>query len=61
MSLYDITDKDLAVRYDDAICSNPLWKATNDEFEEYLSSDPHLHQFRNKYFYVYEGNHRVTA
>src|ERR1700738_5119253 len=57
----EVRDKDLAVRVDDAIWSNPLWKAANDEFEEYLSSDTDLHQFRNKYFYVYEGNHRVTA
>jgi hypothetical protein len=61
VSPFDITDKDLAVREDDAIWSNPLWKSANNEFEEYLSSDPDLHQFRNKYFYVYEGNHRVTA
>src|ERR1700738_486479 len=61
VSPFDITDKDLAVRVDDAIWSNPLWMAANDEFEEYLSSDTDLHQFRNKYFYVYEGNHRVTA
>jgi hypothetical protein len=61
VSPFDITDKNLAVRKDDAIWSNPLWMAANDEFEEYLSSDPDLHQFRNKYFYVYEGNHRVTA
>jgi hypothetical protein len=61
VSPFDITDKDLAVREDDAIWSNPLWKSANNEFEKYLSSDPDFYQFRNKYFYVYEGNHRVTA
>ena len=61
VSLFDMSDKDLEVREDDDIWSNPLWKASNEAFEEYLSSDPDLHQFRNKYFYVYEGNHRVTA
>lgn len=61
VSPFDVDSKDLAVREDDAIWSNPLWKGANDVFENYLSSDPDLHQFRNKYFYVYEGNHRVTA
>jgi hypothetical protein len=61
VSPFDITDKDLPVRDDDAIWSNQLWKAANDEFKEYLSSGLDLHQFRNKYFYVYEGNHRVTV
>ena len=48
VSPFDITDKDLPVREDDAIWSNPLWKAANDEFKDYLSSDPDFHQFRNK-------------
>ena len=61
VSPYDINDKDLTVREDNAIWSYPLWKSANDEFEEYLSSDPDLHQFRGKYFYVYNGNHHVTA
>ena len=50
VSLFDMSDKDLEVREDDDIWSNPLWKASNEAFEEYLSSDPDLHQFRNKYF-----------
>ena len=61
VSPFEISDKDLEVREDDDIWSNPLWKASNEAFEEYLLSDPDLHQFRNKYFYVYEGNHRLTA
>lgn len=61
VSSFNIKDKDLAVCEDNAIWFNPLWKAANDEFKEYLLSDPTLHQFRNKYFYVYEGNLRVTA
>ena len=61
VSPFDITDKDLAVWKDDPIWSNPLWKATNDEFKGYLSSGPNLHQFWNKFFYVYKDNHHVTA
>ena len=45
MTPFDIADKDLVVQEYDNIWSNPLWKAANDGFEEYLSSDPNLHQF----------------
>ena len=61
VSPFNISDNDLEVREYDDIWSNPLRKASNYEFEEYLSSDSDLHQFWNKYFYIYEGNHRVPA
>ena len=54
VSPFNISDNDLEVREYDDIWSNPLWKASNYEFEEYLSYDPDLHRFWNKYFYVYE-------
>lgn len=61
VSLYDDGDKDLLV--DDKIVTswNSHWVDANDCFESDLAQDPQLHQFKGKMFYVYEGNHRITA
>ena len=40
---------------------SPLWRAENDKFEAQLAADPDLVQFMDKMFFVWEGNHRVTA
>ena len=61
VSPYSKNGKQRMVKDDDAVWDNPHWKAANDRFEESLVADPDLCQFSGKYFYVYEGNHRVTA
>ena len=38
-----------------------LWQFANDPFEAKLVADPDLAKFSGKMFYVWEGNHRVTA
>ncbi len=40
---------------------SPIWRKVNDEFEEELAADDDLAQLRGKMFYVWDGNHRVTA
>ena len=37
------------------------WRAANDSFEKYLAADKDLKVFSNKMFFVYEGNHRLSA
>ena len=37
------------------------WQSTNDRFEAELVADPDVARFSGKMFYVWEGNHRVTA
>ena len=61
VSLYGSSGKVSRVSEGDDVWSNPLWETLNDRFEATLLADPDLHQFSNKFFYVYEGNHRVTA
>ena len=40
---------------------DPHWKAANDEFEEFLGSNPEYACFQRKMFYVWDGNHRLNA
>lgn len=61
VSLFSSKDNVLKVKPTDDFLENPHWKAVNDEFEKLLMADPDLHQFSDMYFYVYEGNHRLTA
>ena len=37
------------------------WQRANHRFEKELDKDKDLHKFKGKMFYVWEGNHRVTA
>ena len=37
------------------------WRTRDQEFEEFLSRDPELAQLSNKFFYVWDGNHRLVA
>lgn len=37
------------------------WQRANEAFELDLQSDPDLQQFSGKMFYVWEGNHRLSA
>ena len=38
-----------------------LWQSANDRFEAELVDDPDLAKFSGKMFYVWEGNHCITA
>ena len=38
-----------------------LWQSANDRFEAELVADPDLARFSGKMFYVWKGNHQVTA
>ena len=40
---------------------NQHWQRANQRFEEELDKDKDLLKFKGKMFYVWEGNHRVTA
>jgi hypothetical protein len=37
------------------------WQQRDRDFEESLSSDPDLKFFSNRYFYIWDGNHRLLA
>lgn len=40
---------------------SPLWIAESDKFDNRMAADPSLVQFVGKMFWVWEGNHRLTA
>jgi hypothetical protein len=50
----EVTEKERAL-WDDH------WKTRNEEFEDYLLSDPELSFLSNKMFWVWDGNHRLNA
>ena len=54
---------DLALDVSDAIKDSwsDLWKVANKHFEEHLAEDEDLAPFLSKMFFMYEGNHRLTA
>jgi hypothetical protein len=40
---------------------DPFWKAASDDFDARVLDDPDLAHFVGKMFFVWEGNHRLTA
>jgi hypothetical protein len=38
-----------------------LWKLESERFDARMAADPDLIHFVGKMFYVWEGNHRLTA
>ena len=40
---------------------SPLWQEEDRKFEALLASRPEYASFRNKYFHVWDGNHRLMA
>jgi hypothetical protein len=40
---------------------NQYWQSRDREFEEFLQRDPLLYDFSNKFFYVWDCNHRLLA
>ena len=61
VSLFNDKDNTLPVTPDIVSQWNAHWVAKDQEFEEYLLADEDLRKFSGKMFYVYEGNHRLTA
>ena len=61
VALYN-NHKDSLEVSDDIIASwNDHWRAANNRFDAYLLADPNLAHMVGKMFYVWEGNHRLTA
>jgi len=47
---------------DDIMSSwTPLWQEANEEFDSMLQNDPDLAHLAGKMFFLWEGNHRLTA
>jgi hypothetical protein len=61
VSLYNNLDEVLHVSDDVKSSWSPLWQEANAEFDAILERDPDLANFVGKMFYVWEGNHRLTA
>jgi hypothetical protein len=50
----DVTDKERG-------CWDDHWHRRDWEFEDFLGSDEDLKMLSNKYFFVWDGNHRLLA
>ena len=61
VSIYNDKAETLDVMSDMFDSWSSLWQSANDRFEAELVADPDLAKFSRKMFYVWEGNHRVTA
>jgi len=61
VSIVNDRGESLCVTEDKLSSWGPIWQQANDVFEESLSQDEDLKGFKGKMFWVWEGNHRVTA
>ena len=61
VSIYNDKVESLDVSSDIFDLWSGLWWSANDRFEAELAEDPYLTIFAGKMFYVWEGNHRITA
>ena len=61
VSIYNNRAETLDVTSDMYDSWNGLWQSANDHFPAELDADPDLARFSGKMFYMWEGNHRVTA
>ena len=61
VSIYNDKAETLDVTSDMFDSWSGLWQSANDRFEAELVADPDLVKFFGKMFYVWEGNHRITA
>ena len=61
VSIYNDKAESLDVLSDIFDSWSRLWHSANDRFEAELTKDPDLAKFAGKMFYVWEGNHRITA
>jgi hypothetical protein len=61
VSPYNNLNEVLSVSDDIKASWSPLWLEANEEFDAMLRADSVLAQFAGKMFFVWEGNHRLTA
>ena len=61
VSVYNNLDEVLHVSDDIKATWSPLWLEANSEFDDILQRDSDLAHFVDKMFFVWEGNHRLTA
>ena len=61
VSAYNNLDEDLLVTDDIKSSWSPLWLEANAEFDAILEKDADLSHLVGKMFFVWEGNHRLTA
>ena len=61
VSIYNDKVETLDVTSDMYDSLSGLWQSANDRFAAELDADPDLARFSGKMFYVWKGNHRVTA
>ena len=61
VSIYNDKAETLDVTSDMFDSWSGLWQFANDRFEAELVADPDLARFSGKMFYVWKGDHRVTA
>ena len=61
MSAFNDDPVDLLVFPTTMATWSPLWQEANAEFDVKLNDDPDLAHLVGKMFFVWEGNHRLTA
>jgi hypothetical protein len=61
VSLYNNLDEVFLVSDDIRASWNSLWQESSDEFDSMLEKDSDLSQFVGKMFFMWEGNHHLTA
>ena len=61
VSAYNNLDEQLYVTDDIQASWSTFWQEANEEFDKMLQNDSDLAHLAGKMFYVWEGNHRLTA
>ena len=61
MSTTNFLESERLVTTDERSAWEPHWCHRDWEFEEFLLGDPELYSLSNKYFFVWNGNHRLIA
>jgi hypothetical protein len=61
ISPYNNFEKTMDLTEEEIARWSPHWQSVNDKFEKELMADDDLAQLRGKMFYVWDGNHRVSA
>ena len=61
VSVFNDVPVDLPVSLDIMAAWSPLWQEASAEFDVKLMDDPDLAHLAGKMFFVWEGNHRLTA
>ena len=61
VSTLNFTDTERLVTADERAAWGPHWCQRDREFEEFLLRDPELRSLSNKYFFVWDRNHRLIV